>query len=215
MLSDRAGLTPPPAIPMLPSRSWIIAIVRMFCADGMLRSAQRARTQERRGFYLLRWFPAMYRTLSGSPLAYRKVIFSTTSGVYVRHAVSTDLDTARVLQCRIIAFGKTVFVQLIVPTGLPYSPLRSRHAGEQTIIEAKIFTHDQGWHWYRLGIHGCIFSLVSRIQHHAHGLGCNVSTRAYVYRNRGHRRGTRKARFEPTISRAVVNFGLSPSGTRP
>ena len=28
----RSAFTPPPAMPMLPSSSWIIAMVRMFCA---------------------------------------------------------------------------------------------------------------------------------------------------------------------------------------
>ena len=38
----RNAFIPPPATPILPSRSWTIAIVRMFCAaDRMLRPAER------------------------------------------------------------------------------------------------------------------------------------------------------------------------------
>ncbi|CNT86723.1 Uncharacterised protein [Salmonella enterica subsp. enterica serovar Bovismorbificans] len=75
-------------------------------------------------------------------------------------------DTARVLQCR-IAFGKTVFVQLIVPTGFIVLPLVGVIAGEQTIIEAKIFTHDQAGIGIGLGVFTVVFFVSQQIQHHA------------------------------------------------
>src|ERR1700727_505848 len=183
----RSAFMPPPATPMLPSRSWTMAIVRMFCAPTeccVQPSANR----------LLR----PLRRAADTRHHFRRVAVDVL-------AQKVD-DAARILPC-VVNLGEALIVLLVVPARLVVSALPFVIAGEEPVLEAKAVFHDQAG--VGVGAHVLVLNLVL-FEQMADDTAqeSDVSARTNRRVDVGDRRGAGEARVNDDELGAVLDLRL-------
>ena len=136
----------------------------VLCAHGVLRPAQRV--QERRGFVFGAGFSDVFADFQEISLRRTANVFDNIRRVAGNVLFQQIPHAARVLQ-RNIAFGEAFFIQLVVPTGFIVLAFVRVIAGEQAILEAIIFTHNQTGVGVGFGIFAVEFFVIQQVQQDA------------------------------------------------